>query len=271
MYAIYQMTPAQVTFMRVGAEETLPEAIKFASGYHGLKKPDVTLTVEVEGTRLPVASFSTRRIIGNFTKQTWGGRKGDDAIYCGEEDFDATRYILSMPHKDVVRIQDNNDTSDDIGMAHVSWVGPHEVQIADSICDFFGVSKLKEISEEHFNFVVEKRQYEIQSDLQGILHRSYVAQQPAVEQPAFEQVPQRVPSPAEAARDLIISLSKLSIPGEAGADGKPAVFDGAAAQAQLTSLIHRSRNILLQAQTLAQHDADGAGESESEEHYPSPR
>lgn len=51
MYPIYQMTPNQVTFMRVGSEDTLSEATEFARKYHGLKNEDVTLTVEVEGTR----------------------------------------------------------------------------------------------------------------------------------------------------------------------------------------------------------------------------
>jgi hypothetical protein len=249
MYTIYQMTPAQVTFMLVGTEDTLPEAIKFARNYHGLKKEDVTLTVEIEGTRLPVASFSTRRITGHFTKQAWGGRRGDDAVYCGEEDFDATRYILSMPYKDVVRIRDNNDTSDDIGMAHVSWVGPHEVEIVDSMCDFFGVSKLEEITEEHFNFVVENRQHEAHRDRLGILYPAHAAAKP-------QQIPQRIASPAEAARDLIISLSKLTIPGEAGPDGKVRAPDGAAAQMQLASLIRQCREILAQAETLAQRDAE---------------
>lgn len=264
MYAIYQMTPLQVTFQRVGAEETLTEAIEFARKYHGLKKEDVTLTVEVEGTRLPIASFSTRRITGNFTKQAWGGRKGDDAIYCGEEDFDATRYILSMPYHETVRIRDNNDTSDNIGMAHVSWVGPHEVEIVDSMCDFFGVSKLEEISEDHFNFVVANRQHEMHRDALGVLYAAHGVVE-------THQVPQRITSPADAARDLIISLSKLTMPGEAGPDGKVHAPDGAAAQAQLSSLIRQSRQIVAQAETLAQESAEAQHYSERDEQSASPR
>lgn len=264
MYAIYQMTTSQVTFMRVGAEDTLTEAIDFARKYHGLKKDDVTLTVEVEGTRIPVASFSTRRITGNFTKQTWGGRKGDDAIYCGEEDFDATRYILSMPYKDVVRIKDNNDTSDNIGTAHVSWVGPREVEIVDSICDFFGVSKLEEISEEHFNFVVANRQHDMHRDALGVLCTTYGVVE-------AHQTPQRITSPADAARDLIVSLSKLTMPGEAGPDGEVHAPDGAAAQAQLSSLIRQSRQIVAQAESLAQENAEAQRYSVRDEQPSSPR
>ena len=264
MYAIYQMTPSQVTFMRVGAEETFTDAIEFARKYHGLKKDDVTLTVEVEGTRLPVASFSTRRITGNFTKQAWGGRKGDDAIYCGEEDFDATRYILSMPYREVVRIRDNTDASDDIGMAHVSWVGPHEVEIVDSMCDFFGVSKLEEISEEHFNFVVANRQHETHRDALGVLYAAHGVGD-------AHQVPQRITSPANAARDLIISLSKLTMPGEAGPDGRVHAPDGAAAQDQLSSLIRQSRQIVAQAETLALDSAEAQRYSARSEPPDSPR
>jgi hypothetical protein len=264
MYSIYQISNSQVTFMRVGAEDTLPEAIAFARNYHGLKKEDVTLTVEIEGTRIPVASFSTRRIVGDFTKQAWGGPRGDDAIDCGEEVFDATRYILSMPYKDVVRIQDNNDTSDDIGTAHVSWVGPHEVRIVDSMCDFFGVSKLAEISEEHFHFVVENRQHEIHRDAEGVPFRAHGASQ-------VEQIPERLAAPADAARDLIISLSKLTIPGEAGPDGKVNAPSAAAAQLQLTSLIRQSRNILAQAENLAQHEAAVHDNGPDDEQPHSPR
>lgn len=264
MYAIYQMTPSQVTFMRVGSEDTLSEATEFARKYHGLKNEDVTLTVEVEGTRLPVASFSTRRIIGNFTKQAWGGRKGDDAIHCGEEEFDATRYVLSMPHKDVVQIRDNNDNSDSIGTAHVNWVGPHEVEIVDSICDFFGVSKVDEISEEHFNFVVAHRQHESHNDLLGVLYRAHGAVEPQV-------APRCLSSPAEAARNLIVYLSQLAVPGEAGPDGKVCAPDGAAAQAQLTSLIRQGREILAQTETMAQHEATAHAESMADEEQSSPR
>lgn len=241
MYAIYKMSNEQVTFMRVGAEDTLTEATDFARKYHGLKKPDVTVTVEVEHTRLPVVSFSTRRITGNFVKQMWGGRKGDEAIHCGEEDFDATLHILSMPYKDVIRIKDNNDTSDEIGMAHVTWSGPHEVTLVDSMCDFFGVTKIAEISEGHFNFVVESRQQELQE------YRALMRGPGRAE---------RVPSPNEAARDLIMSLAKLTIPGEIGPDGKtPAPADGTAALAQLTSLIRQSREIIARVGAQAQHEA----------------
>ncbi|MDK6079784.1 hypothetical protein [Massilia varians] len=257
MYTIHQMSKAQVTFMKVGAEDTLPEAIAFARNYHGLKKPDVTVTVELENTAVPVASFSTRRIMGDFTKQIWGGRKGDDAIYFDEERFDATLHILSMPYKDVIRIRDNNDSSDVIGQAHVQWDGPHEVQLVDSMCDFFGVSRLAELSQDHFNFVVECRQAEIQAQQRTV--RAENVQEPAAE---------RLPAPADAARDLIISLSQMALPGEVGPDGKAQVLAEGTAQAHLADIIRKSRLILAQAQ--AQAHAASAPDDEEEPESPRP-
>lgn len=218
MYSIHQMSPSQITFMRVGEEDTLPEAIAFASRYHGLKKPDITLTVEVAGTGVPVASFSTRRIMGDFTKQRWGGHRGNDAISCGEARFDATVFILSMPYEQVIAIKDDHDSSDQIGQAHVDWNGPHCVELVDSMCDFFGVSKLAEISRDHFNFVVQSRQQEIADHRRA----EHLRQQP----------PKRIQTPEEAARDLIAALANLS------------TADPARAQAQLNAAIARSRQII---------------------------
>jgi len=229
MYSIHQMSPLQITFQKVGEEETLTEAVSFASRYHGLKKPDVTLTVEIAGTGLPVASFSNRRIMGDFTKQRWGGHKGDDAITCGEDRFDATLYILSMPYEKVIAIKDDHDSSDHIGQAHVDWHGPHRVEIVDSMCDFFGVSKLVEISADHFNFVVQSRQEEIAA------HRRAEQQR--------QQPPKRIQTPEEAARDLVAALANLS------------AADPALAQTQLHAAIARSRQILSSA---AEHGWDVA-------------
>lgn len=79
-----------------------------------------------------------RRIIGTFVKQQWGGRKGDDAIHVGEEEFDATDAVLLMAHKDLVELEDGSEGTDDIGRNHVQWDGPCEVQIVDSIEEYFG-------------------------------------------------------------------------------------------------------------------------------------
>lgn len=244
MYSIHQMSPSQITFMRVGEEDTLPEAVAFASRYHGLKKPEVTVTVEIAGTGLPVASFSTRRIMGDFTKQRWGGHKGNEAISCGEVRFDATLYILSMPYEEVISIRDDYDTSDHIGQAHVEWAGPCGVAIVDSMCEFFGVSQLEEISREHFTFVVACRQQEIADHQRA----EQLRQQP----------PKRIQTTEEAARELVATLANLS------------AADPALAQAQLNAAIVRSRQIISSAAehgwnvaAVAAQDADGAADEMS--------
>lgn len=247
MYSIHQLSHTQICVMKVGVEDTLPEAVRFARQYHGLKKPDVTITVEIEGTGIPVFSFSNRRIMGDFEKQRWGGHKGNEAISCGEARFDATLHVLSMPYEAVIAIRDDHDSSDQIGQAHVDWHGPHRVQLVDSMCDFFGVSKLAEISPEHFRFVVGCRQQEIAD------HRR--AEQ------LRQQPPKRIQTPEEAARDLVAALADLS------------TTDPALAQAQLNAVIARSRQIVGSA---AEHgwdvaavdadEADGEGYSPGTRH-----
>lgn len=97
----------------------------------------------IENTQTNVA---THRIIGAFVKQQWGGRKGDDAIYVSEEEFDATAAILLMPHNELVELQDSDETTDQIGREHVQWDGPCEVRIVDSIQKFFGVETLEDVT-----------------------------------------------------------------------------------------------------------------------------
>jgi len=239
MYSIHQMSPSQITFMRVGIEDTLPEAVSFASRYHGLRKPDITLTVEIEGTGVPVASFSTRRIMGDFRKQHWGGSKGNDAISCGEDRFDATLYVLSMPYEQVIGVRDDHDTSDIIGSAHVDWHGPSRVEITNSMCDFFGVSKLAEISPDHFRFVVMTRQQEIEDHKRAVQLR----QQPL----------KRIQTPTEAARELVAALAKLS------------AADPLVAQGQLAEAIRRSSQIIVDASTYSWDDAVIVADDASEQ------
>lgn len=96
-------------------------------------------------------SRSNRRIEGVFYKQEWGGRKNDLALLVGEETFDATDAVLNLCYQDFQALQDGDETSDEIGRAHVDWSGPCEVQIVDSVCEYFGVQSLKSITEDAFN------------------------------------------------------------------------------------------------------------------------
>lgn len=114
-----------------------------------------TLTIE-DDNAIVIDSFSSGRIMGVFTKQKWGGRKGDDAQFYGTEDFDATDAVLLLDHGDLVELQDGSENTDEIGQDHVSWDGPCEVAITSSICEYFGVDDLEDITPEHLAFVRER-------------------------------------------------------------------------------------------------------------------
>lgn len=87
------------------------------------------------------------RIIGTFTKQSWGGRKGNDAIYSGEEKFDATNSILLLSHSELIELQDHSEETDDLGKSCVDWDGPCEVEVVGSIRGYFKVNDLRDITE----------------------------------------------------------------------------------------------------------------------------
>lgn len=106
---------------------------------------DATFSVESKEGLL-MAAVSNRRITGRFIQQQWGGRKGDDAIFVGEEEFDATDDILLMEHERLAELDDNDESSDEIGRAHVDWAGPCEVRLVDSVCAYFGVNSLEDIT-----------------------------------------------------------------------------------------------------------------------------
>lgn len=101
-----------------------------------------------------VASVTNRRIIGTFYKQFWGGRKGDDALPCGEEEFDGTNEVLMADLERLHGIEDNSETTDEIGM--VEWSGPRYVEIVDSICRYFGVDDVEDITQEALEFARER-------------------------------------------------------------------------------------------------------------------
>jgi hypothetical protein len=110
-----------------------------------------TFSIEDENGKL-LALVSNRRITGVFTKQTWGGRKGNDALHAGTEEFDATDFVFLMSYDDLQTLQDNSETTDWVGSEHIEWDGPHEVVLTESICDYFGVSAIEDITEEALAF-----------------------------------------------------------------------------------------------------------------------
>jgi hypothetical protein len=116
---------------------------------------DITYAIVDEADRL-LASVTNRRILGTYVKQVWGGRKGDDAIDVGEVEFDATDYVLKMSHEDLQALEDQSDSSDEVGEAHVEWDDAHYVNIEDSICAYFGVATLDAITPEALHFASKR-------------------------------------------------------------------------------------------------------------------
>lgn len=99
------------------------------------------------------ASLTNRRIIGTFHKQRWGGWKEDQAISCGEEEFDATNAVLLLEPHQLNELASMYELTDAIGRDHVEWDGPCDVYLDESVCAFFGVSDLEEITSEALAYV----------------------------------------------------------------------------------------------------------------------
>jgi hypothetical protein len=102
-----------------------------------------------------VAAVTNRRIVGNFVKQRWGGRKNDYAEHVGDEAFDATSYVLLLPLEELIELDDHDQNTDAIGTEFVQWNGPFEVEIVDAILSYFGVDDLEDITEEALVFARE--------------------------------------------------------------------------------------------------------------------
>jgi len=88
------------------------------------------------------------RIIGDFEKQH---TDNSDYIVEGETvQFDATAYILTMGYESMMHIEDCSDSSDRIGITHVSHDGPYSVYITAGITQFFSVDYMDDITPEMY-------------------------------------------------------------------------------------------------------------------------
>lgn len=132
--------------------DCLEEAMDCAAVLLGGTETPTTFTVE-DNTGKVVASFTNRRIIGEFIKQEWGGYKDNTAIEVATEELDATDQILVMSYDDFVDLEDNDCSSDELAREISPWSGPCEFTVEASICEFFGVDEKSQISEELFNQV----------------------------------------------------------------------------------------------------------------------
>lgn len=125
------------------------------NGFLCSQNEPTTFTVENENKEI-VASFSNRQIIGRFNCQTESKTRRDWLETVETREFDATTYILSLPYNDFVGISDRSSSSDDVGRKFVDWKGPFDVEIEESINEYFGVDDIGEITPQHFDFVKRK-------------------------------------------------------------------------------------------------------------------
>lgn len=88
------------------------------------------------------------RIMGTFIKQVWGGHRDQEAIESSKIEFDATDAILAMPHSELISLQDHRENTDRIGELYIQWDGPFEVEVVDSILEYFEVDSLACITAE---------------------------------------------------------------------------------------------------------------------------
>lgn len=116
---------------------------------------NVTVTVFKDADL--IAWHTNRRIEATFHKQTWGGRGGNDALDCGQEEFDATHAVLLLPLSAIHELEDSSDSSDAIGTTLVDWHGPCFVTgLEDSLLSYFGVLDACDITEEHLRRAMAK-------------------------------------------------------------------------------------------------------------------
>lgn len=92
----------------------------------------------------------SKRIIGTFIKQelTMGGKYCERIREGAEVEFDATFLIIGMDVEHIREFEDDDYDTDEIGRQFVEWDGPCEVNIVDSIKEFFGVEALEDITDE---------------------------------------------------------------------------------------------------------------------------
>lgn len=84
------------------------------------------------------------RIRGRFFKQAWNDN--DYAVPLGEVGFEATDHIMEMDWDEFRDIEDNDSSSDEIGLAHVLHEGPHEVQIVEGIAQYLGFAEEADVA-----------------------------------------------------------------------------------------------------------------------------
>lgn len=131
----------------------LDDAIGLAEKEFVTLPPGSVLTITAVGSTVPVASMAKDPIKGMFHKQIWTGRKLDYAELTGSIEFDATDAVLRMSADAIRRLEDHSESTDEIGRSCVEHDGPFEVDVTDSICSYFGIDDLSDLTEAHLDFV----------------------------------------------------------------------------------------------------------------------
>jgi hypothetical protein len=130
--------------------DTLDAAVGRAEELLGATRAGEFTTVTVRCAGRLLASFTNRRIKATFHMQYWDRREA--AVDCGSIEFDATGYVLRMGPEAVRALRDCRESSDTVGLAHIPWDGPCRVSIEGSVCAFFGVDGMADITDEAFAF-----------------------------------------------------------------------------------------------------------------------
>lgn len=90
-----------------------------------------------------------KSIIASFQPQAW---MDDNAVDIdGQEEVDVTQRVLSLSLTQIHGLQDHRNSTDDLvngTPVAIEHNGPFTVRVVDSICEFFGVGTLSDITDD---------------------------------------------------------------------------------------------------------------------------
>ena len=115
-----------------------------------------------------------KRIIGTYTKQK---DLRHQIVDIEDVEFDATTYVLNMELSEIKKLETCYESLDEVGRAHISHDGPFEVDIKESICDFFDVEALSDITPEMLEAAREEWEQTPTTEYTVILQRKILAYQ----------------------------------------------------------------------------------------------
>ncbi|WP_413460562.1 hypothetical protein [Herbaspirillum huttiense] len=106
-----------------------------------------------------VAAVTNRRIVATVIKQRWedGAPLETPPQYVGEEQIDVTEEVLLVPPNDFAQIKDGSEMSDSLLHPIINWSGPTEVFLEQSICAFFGVEAVAEVTPSALAFMISSK------------------------------------------------------------------------------------------------------------------